>query len=178
MLSFYWQRIVNNIKTTYLLPIGAEHSLEIPLYFTSDSVSKAENVEGLTDHFTGSEYDINNYSDLHSTNYTPKIYNTPWISRGEYTYTHTHTHTRTRTHTYTYTHTHTHTHTYTHTHIHAHTHTHTYTHIHTHTYTHTYTYTYTYIHTLHYCEEDWPPEQASHVILAALIMWSYLAKSQ
>ena len=33
MLSFYWQRIVNNTKTTYLLPISAEHSLEIPLFY-------------------------------------------------------------------------------------------------------------------------------------------------
>ena len=33
MLSFYWQRIVNNIKTTYLLPVGAEHALEIPLFY-------------------------------------------------------------------------------------------------------------------------------------------------
>ena len=55
MLSFYWQRIVNKIKTTYLLPVGAEHSLEIPLFDISDSVSKAENIEGLTDHFTGSD---------------------------------------------------------------------------------------------------------------------------
>ena len=33
MLSLYWQRIVNNIKTTYLLPVGAEHSLEISIFY-------------------------------------------------------------------------------------------------------------------------------------------------